>query len=212
MTESEWLTATDPEAMLAFLRETGWANERKIRLFAVACCRELDYGLMDQISHTAVEVAENYADGQATVAELRDAACFNTPDAIIPLTTVAVACFEQFNSTHAIKAADSAVHSVTPWLLYSLLRDIIGPLPFRPLPVLPDSLLNWNGGLISGMAKTIYDERLLPSVHLGPFRLSVMADALTDAGCTHAELLEHLRGPGPHCRGCWAVDLLASKE
>src|SRR5437764_435457 len=26
-----------------------------------------------------------------------------------------------------------------------------------------------------------------------------------EAGCTDAEILEHLRGPSPHCRGCWAL-------
>jgi hypothetical protein len=40
----------------------------------------------------------------------------------------------------------------------------------------------------------------------------VLADALEEAGCTDAELLQHLRGPGPHVRGCHLVDLLLAKE
>jgi hypothetical protein len=38
-----------------------------------------------------------------------------------------------------------------------------------------------------------------------------LADALEDAGCTDAELLGHLRAPGPHVRGCWAVDLVSGR-
>ena len=40
----------------------------------------------------------------------------------------------------------------------------------------------------------------------------VLADALEDAGCTNADLLAHCRGPGPHVRGCWAVDLILGKS
>jgi hypothetical protein len=40
----------------------------------------------------------------------------------------------------------------------------------------------------------------------------VLADALEEAGCGSADLLSHLRAPGPHVRGCWAVDLLLGKE
>jgi hypothetical protein len=43
-------------------------------------------------------------------------------------------------------------------------------------------------------------------------RLPVLADALEEAGCTNADILDHLRGPGPHARGCWAVDLLLGKS
>jgi hypothetical protein len=32
------------------------------------------------------------------------------------------------------------------------------------------------------------------------------------AGCTDAELLGHLRSPGPHVRGCSAVDLMLGKS
>lgn len=47
---------------------------------------------------------------------------------------------------------------------------------------------------------------------LDPTNLSVLADALEDAGCDCGELLGHLRSPGPHVRGCWAVDLLLQKQ
>jgi hypothetical protein len=43
---------------------------------------------------------------------------------------------------------------------------------------------------------------------LDPDRLPILADALEEAGCDNADILGHLRGPGPHWRGCWPLDLL----
>jgi hypothetical protein len=50
-------------------------------------------------------------------------------------------------------------------------------------------------------------ERLLPRGELDPARLAVLGDALEESGCTSAEVLAHLRGPGPHVKGCVVVDL-----
>jgi hypothetical protein len=52
----------------------------------------------------------------------------------------------------------------------------------------------------------------LPEGHLDPARRGLLAGALEDAGCTDAELLGHLRGPGLHVRGCWALDLVLGKN
>ena len=54
-----------------------------------------------------------------------------------------------------------------------------------------------------------YDDRALPSGHLDPARLAVLADALED---TDEQILGHLRGPGPHVRGCAAVDAVLGKR
>ena len=67
-------------------------------------------------------------------------------------------------------------------------------------------------GTVVNHARLAYDDRLMPSGTLGAARLAVLADALERSGCTDAELLGHLRGPGPHVRGCWAVDLLLGRE
>ena len=41
---------------------------------------------------------------------------------------------------------------------------------------------------------------------------ATLADALEKAGCTDTCLLEHLRAPGPHVRGCFALDAVLGKE
>jgi hypothetical protein len=80
-----------------------------------------------------------------------------------------------------------------------LLRDLFGN-PFRPVQADP-AWLRRNDGAVGRVARALYDE--------GAFdRLAVLADALEDAGCGEEALLAHLRGPGPHVRGCWALDLL----
>jgi hypothetical protein len=90
-----------------------------------------------------------------------------------------------------------------------LLRCIFGN-PFRPTPPPPPSVLAWNGRLVVRLAEQAYGQRLLPSGHLDPQLLTVLADALEEAGAG-AEPVDHLRGPGPHVRGCHIIDLLLNK-
>jgi hypothetical protein len=85
-----------------------------------------------------------------------------------------------------------------------LLRDIFGPLPFRPA-ALDSSLRKWNDGTVVRIAQGIYDERAFD-------RLPVLADALLDAGCDKEDMLAHCREQGGiHARGCWVLDLLLGK-
>ncbi len=55
------------------------------------------------------------------------------------------------------------------------------------------------------LVQHIYDQRSFD-------RLTELARALRDAGCEDAGLLAHLRSPGPHCRGCWALDLVLGRS
>jgi hypothetical protein len=72
MTASEWLSCSDPDTMLKWLKQEGKMEEQKLRLFACACCRRV-WNQMGQCSRKAVEVAERYANGFASEAELQAA-------------------------------------------------------------------------------------------------------------------------------------------
>jgi len=71
MTRDEWAHSHNPTAMLHFLHTKG--SDRKLRLFACACCRSIWHLITDERSRHAVEVAEHFADGRATDDELSDA-------------------------------------------------------------------------------------------------------------------------------------------
>jgi hypothetical protein len=88
-----------------------------------------------------------------------------------------------------------------------LLRDVFGN-PFRPAPLIGPAVLAWNDRTVVRLAQHIYEDRHLPDGTLYSDRLAVLADALEEAGVTDAQLLEHLRGPGLHVRGCFAIDAI----
>ncbi|MGL4550680.1 MAG: hypothetical protein ACRC33_05795, partial [Gemmataceae bacterium] len=84
-------------------------------------------------------------------------------------------------------------------LLPDTVRELFGDPPrWR---VIDPLWLSVNDGAAGRLARAAYDRR---SFDLLP----VLADALEEAGCADADLLAHLRSPGPHVRGCWALDLL----
>ena len=81
-----------------------------------------------------------------------------------------------------------------------LLRDIFGN-PFRPVAFSPE----WRTSTATAIAQQMYDSRDFGA-------MPILADALQDAGCDNADILNHCRGPGPHVRGCWVVDLVLGKS
>jgi hypothetical protein len=95
------------------------------------------------------------------------------------------------------------------WLC-GLLREL-GGNPFHPPDIKP-SVLSWNDGTVVKLARAADETQRQTGGHLDRDLLAVLADALEDAGCTDTELVGHLRGPGPHWRGCWAVDALLGKS
>ena len=232
MTEEQWLACTDLTMMLEWFGEQ--ASERKLRLFAVACCRRIWVLLPCEKCRELVEVAERHADGQVSRHMLRAARKAHHASPAPRTFSVQTAWFSarqaaeepaiRAASLAAVQAAEAAVYgnptgtisgdavAVAHAAQVPLLRDVVGPLPFRSFPPLSASVLNWSGGLVVRLAQSAYDDRLLPSGELDPARLAVLCDALEDAGCSpDSEIVRHLRAPGPHVRGCWAVDVLSGR-
>jgi hypothetical protein len=172
-----------------------------------------------------VAASEAYAASAATADMAAHAAASCAADAIMAVTSVdweagpALHVEAQSAAGGACHAAASAVDSASAdtshsaWFAEcaaqaSLLRCIVGN-PLRPRLVIDCNTLTQH---VLAVAHTAYADQLLPSGHLDPARLAVLAQALQDAGCTDAELLGHLRREGPHVRGCFAVDALLGKE
>jgi hypothetical protein len=106
----------------------------------------------------------------------------------------------------AVGAKNADGFAVERRLQCGFVRDIFNP--FRPVTIDP----TWLTPTTVALAEAAYDNRTLPAGTLEPERLAVLADALEEVGCTNADLLNHLRQPGVHVRGCWAVGLLLGKE
>jgi hypothetical protein len=202
MTQEQWLACTNPQKMLAFLQ--GKVSDRKLRLFAVACCRLVWHRIDDWGSWAAVESAEQYADGQISLGEMTAAAS----EAWHELAQqVCLSEAGRAASTTALYAAGWATDSRKPppeWVKQAAaLRDIVGN-PFHPI-ALANLWKQWQDGLVVRLAQSLYEERAFDL-------LPILADALEEAGCDNAEILDHLRRPGPHARGCWVLDLLLGKS
>jgi hypothetical protein len=240
MTKAEWLKSTDPGRLLkhvfgtslshylaAFVtRKQPRAKQRRMRLFLCACCRDCSmWETLGELERQAVEVAERYADGVASRQELKTAFLAaewgmfgqNVPDSwwrrlfnrfVLPTPWADINPSDDEAVATADVAIDMCYVSSMPWRLAEsgqceIIRDIFGN-PFRALPPVNPDVLRWNDATVSKLATGIYADSAFD-------RLPILADALEDAGCDNADLLSHCRSPGPHVRGCWAVDLLLGK-
>jgi Imm-5 like putative immunity protein len=205
MTEAEWLACAEPLQMFGFVRSRG--TLRKEWLLACAGCRVVWTRLPDDRSREAVEVAERFADGKASVEELKTAASKAIAAAVETKSSPTDDSRVNWLVFHATasfsRGAAPAVLAKLSQLGQdgaTLLRDIFGN-PFRPVAFDPA----WRTPTAVALAQRMYDERDFAA-------LPVLADALQDAGCEHPDVLEHCRGGGEHVRGCWVVDLVLGKE
>jgi hypothetical protein len=217
MTEAEWDACTDRLLMLQYLR--GKVSERKLRLFAAACCRRIWSLLADPRSRRLVEVLERRADRQASDDEF-EAAVLNNRQLVYDLRTAGradqpihlaasaagmaagddawAAAWKVVAEARRAVAAEVAECEARAQAL--LLRDIIGN-PFRPVTFTPA----WRTPAAVTMAQAIYDWRAFD-------RLPGLANVLEAVGCADADMLAHCRYGGEHARGCWVVDLVLARE
>lgn len=92
-------------------------------------------------------------------------------------------------------------------------RDIFGDNPFSEIPPTIDSgWLAWHDGALKHLADEAHDN-LDEHYQIDASKLAIIADALEEAGCQDAEILNHLRHPTRrHVRGCWVVELIRGGE
>jgi hypothetical protein len=209
-------------------------TDRKLRLFAVACCRLFWDELPLDVIRATIETNERYADGQATEDELRRArdeahsAAWSaqyytrrephgsdppaqrqyyrdrlgepTDETLARLFLVAFLA----NGNRRLRSDPMPLLRTDPLLMRvgpALFRDLAGN-PFHPVSFSP----SWRTDTAVSLARQMYDSRDFSA-------MPILADALQDAGCDSAEVLDHLRDTGaPHVRGCWALDLVLRKE
>ncbi len=214
MTEAEWRECDDPNRMMFLpdLWETFWTDspvtDRRLNLLVLACARR-DWPRLSESYRRFIESGEDCPEKPlsafgGTLPRPNNAAeC-----AICEIGGVQGVDAELI---YIAKAAAGVPPGQMPSLAHAgyrrergcqaeLLRDIFG-YPFRQITI--DSSVRPSS--VVALAQAIYADRAFD-------RLPLLADALEDAGCTDAAILEHCRGPGPHVRGCWVVDLLLGKS
>jgi hypothetical protein len=180
--------------MLEFLADR--ASDRKLQLFGSACHRRIP-------AKAAIRWEQLRRGGNLPAVAGRRGVASNERKALVRAAVEAenavaiVTCGINRKADKQVVAAEEREAQCT------LVRDIFGN-PFRPVAIEP-SWLTWNDGTVVKVAQGIDEERAFG-------HLPLLADALEEAGCTDPGILEHLRGPGPHVRGCWVVDLLLGKE
>jgi hypothetical protein len=219
MTRDEWLHPHDGSTIVAAVQALG---QRRARLLACACCREMGEWVSGPVASLALAVVEEFADTGQTRAALRRARedvraemRRGTPDGLSAppsdparitraLGVVEKAATEADYGWAVGEAADALWRGTGRKLrevmerLYPLYLDIAGQLPRPPLKP------GWRNEAVTALAGTMYETRNFAA-------LPALADALEEAGCDE-RLLAHCRGPGPHVvRGCWVVDLVLSK-
>jgi hypothetical protein len=211
-------------------------SDRKMRLWAVARARLVWHLLTDERSRRAVEVAERYADGLGTTVELAKVAdgaweVFNetlakyeanpTDDTLRAFQLAALAHFSAEESSE--DALDRARGPLNPaawsWTVGELDAERLEVCARRAGIVEPawldaeifgESLRHpfdpgWGTATVLALARSVYKDHAFGV-------LPILADALEDAECDNTDILAHCRGPGPHARGCWVLDLILRKR
>lgn len=234
MTESEWHQA-DLNSKLEFL--WGAVSERKLRLFACACCRSIWDYIEGRPAQRLVEIAEKCADGQANRRELADAqrqltsyikddpeGTARDPDtaeiapglraaqqAGAPRLSLASLCEAASHAVSAV-AADDDFHE---WDDGTAAADELHREESQQLKLLTDIIGNpFRPETVAPRYLSATVVSLARAIYdERQFQnLPILADALEDAGCDHAVLMRHCREPGVHARGCWAIDAILARE
>jgi hypothetical protein len=224
MTEQEWDDCDDAGRMLQFLHFGRRISDRKLRLLGCACARLVWDRAGAEPPATTIETAEAFADGLSTKAGLRRARQdvrrvrydLEGKDSTSRPSWGAYWLAEVVATENAFGAVVDELVRLSPSCLFlgapewssvcDLIRHTAGD-PFDRVSIPYGSMTP----TVVSLAASAYEERLSPSGELDRDRLAVLSDSLEEAGCDAGAFLDHLRGPGPHFRGCWVIDRIIGK-
>ncbi len=215
MTEAEWMKGEKAVLMLPGLKRD--LNERKLRLFACACCRALQGNIMPEKIHEVIDVAERYADGLLRGDERKTAWRWaeNGATEAGELTWEVGGGWGEDLRVHTFATRMAAValtppgetakalHAALLWewphpvSCATLARDVFGN-PFRPLAARPFP------GHVVELARECYSA--FPEVSN---RFLILADALADLEEDGAA--GHCR-EGGHVKGCHVIDWVLARK
>ena len=230
MTEEKWLTSVDPDPLLNYIR--GRASNRQLRHMMVEFVREITLELVHRKHPNPIlAILDLFATGSLHRREIDiEHLPFDKASQIFIMCgwpwrnfdgesvlyndLVSAVLWEfdfwlKYARVESSRRAISAILAATDEnshvrrrarAMCRAIRDIFGN-PFRPVVADP----TWLTPTAQSIAAAIYQDRTFD-------RLPILADALEEAGCTHAVVLLHCRTPGEHVRGCWVVDLVLGKS
>ena len=215
LSEEAWLTCQEPGPMLDRFRNKGRAHP--LRRFACACLRRVEHLLTGETERRGLEAAEQYADlllGPEALTEVREAVralgVGHGPELDARRAVVAALVADEVYVPAARATAEMAARAVAAGnrmrraeeelAQANLVRDIFYN-PFRPLLI----AASWLTPQVVDLARRIDEARDFR-------RMPVLAEALAQAGCTSAPLLDHCRAGGLHVRGCWALDAILGRR
>src|SRR5262245_5101056 len=192
MTEAEWMTCEDPAPMLEFLGRQ--PSLRKLRLFLCACCRR-QWKHLRKPARKSLEAGEAFADGEITAEALQAAVgpCYSgvRADNCAHYAAIPNRVFRrefQYGLASAVWSAGwpGWVYGEKPEAQKAervaqteSLRDVIGN-PLRKVKFNK----RWRTDTVLSLACQMYDSRDFSA-------MPILADALQDAGCGEAGILEH---------------------
>jgi hypothetical protein len=234
MTEVEWLACDDPRSMLDYLQVK--AGNRKLRLFACACCHRIKH-LLNDMCFAAVETAERYADSLVTRQALETAfngAVQTTDGSSLPRRLARLGQGVLSNAVQAaIGASDSAYQSAGQF--HPVIRVSTGTINALRLEGAKTAKANKQE---TGYAALLKEERIqcktLRDIFGNPFRplpprpeaIAPLAERIYAGEWALMPLLgqwlqengywsegEHCLDPkNQHVKGCWVVDWVTGRE
>jgi hypothetical protein len=213
MTEAEWLACEDWTRMLDFVEAR--KSLRKLLLSNIAVCQALIPIIRDKQSIRALKMLEDIADREVSGKDQHEAqnwarsslaqcppanrASYYARCAVYNLTLVEgdhAVLSQTGNFTASLDATENGE---------AILKEGANRIrcinSFQPITLSP----SWLTSTVLSLAQGIYTEKAFD-------RMTILADALGDAGCDNEELLNHCRGHVAHARGCFVVDLLTGRQ